>query len=83
VTERVALARDQNVVATVESHFDWTAELVRRQRRPNRQVPGLGFFAAKAPAHAAAHHAHLRQGNVQRMRHPVLHLAGMLRATVD
>ena len=46
-------------------------------------MPGLRFFAAKAATHAAAHHAHLRQRNVQRMRHPVLHLAWVLRAAVD
>jgi hypothetical protein len=46
-------------------------------------MPSLRFFAAEAAAHAAAHHPHLRQWDVQCVRHPVLHLAGVLGAAVD
>ena len=83
VAERVALAGDQDVVAPVQPHLHRPPKLVRGQRRPHRQMPGLCFFAAKAAAHAPTHHAHLRQRDVQRVRHPVLHLARVLCAAVD
>ena len=83
VAERVALAGDQDVIAPVQPHLHRPPKFVRGQRRPYRQMPGLGFFATKAAAHATAHHAHLRQRDVQRVRHPVLHLARVLCAAVD
>ena len=83
VAERVAFAGDHEVVVAVQPQFHRPPQLARCQRRPHRQVPGLCFFAAKAPAHAAADHAHRMQGNVQRMRHPVLHFSGVLGAAVD
>ena len=83
VAEGVAFAGDQDVVAPVQSHLDRPTELVRGERRPHGQMPGLRFFATEAATHASAHHPHLRQRDVQRVRHPVLHLARVLRAAVD
>ena len=83
VAERVALTGDHKVVVTVQPQLDRPPHFARRQRRPHGQVPSLRLFAAKAPAHAAADHAHRVQRNIQRMRHPVLHFAGVLGAAVD
>jgi hypothetical protein len=83
VAEGVALAGDDEVVITVEAHLDGALEFVGRHGSPHRQVSGLGFFTAKAATHAAAHHAHRMQRNVQRMRYPVLHFAGVLGAAVN
>ena len=83
VTEGMALAGHHEVVITVQPQLHRPPQFARGQRRPHRQVPGLRLFAAKAPAHAAADHAHRMQRNIQRMRHPVLHLAGVLGAAVD
>ena len=46
-------------------------------------MAGLGFFAAKTATHAAALHPHRVVVQTQRMRHPMLHFAGMLGAAVD
>ncbi len=46
-------------------------------------MPGLRFFAAKAAAHAAALHPNGVVVNAERMRHPVLNLAGVLRACIN
>ena len=83
VAERVALAGHHEVVVTVQAQLDRPPQFARGQRRPHGEVPGLRLFAAKAPAHAAADHAHRMQRNIQRMRHPVLHFAGVLGAAVD
>jgi hypothetical protein len=45
-------------------------------------VPGLRFLAAKTATHTPAFHAHGVVVQAQRMRHPVLHLAGVLGAGV-
>ena len=83
VAEGMALAGDHEVVVAVQPQFHRPPQFARGQRRPYRQVPGLRFFPAKAPAHAAADHAHRVQRNVQRMRHPVLHFSGVLGTAVD
>ena len=76
-------AGDQEVVIAIQAQLDGRAGLARGQRRPHRQMAGLRFLAAETAAHAAAFDAHAMAGQAQRMRHPVLHLAGVLRAAVD
>jgi hypothetical protein len=83
VGERVALAGDHEVVVAVQPQLDRAAELVARPRGPHGQVAGLRLLAAEAAAHAPALHPHRVVVDAQRVRHPVLHLAGVLGAGVD
>lgn len=83
VGKRVALAGDQEVVIAVQAQLDRALELARRDGGPHREVAGLGFLAAKAAAHAPAFDTHRVLVNAQRVRHPVLHLAGVLRAGIN
>ena len=46
-------------------------------------MPGLRLFTAETAAHAPRLNAHIMKLQAQRMRHPVLHLAGMLCAAVN
>ena len=46
-------------------------------------MPGLRFFAAESSPHAPRLHAHIVQWQAQRMRHPMLHFAGVLRAGMN
>ncbi len=83
VAKGMALAGHHEVVVAVQPQLDRPPQLARGQSRPHRQMPGLRLFAAKAPAHAAADHAHRVQRNIQRLRHPVLHFTRVLGAAVD
>ena len=78
VGKRVAFARDHEVVVAVEPQLDRALELVRRNCGPHRQMAGLRLLAAKAAAHAPAFHPHRVLVQTERVRHPVLHFAGML-----
>ena len=82
VFKRMALAGDHEVVVAVQPQFDGAAEFFGCHRRPYRQMAGLGFLATKTAAHAAAFDAHRVVVDSQRVRHPMLHLAGMLGAAV-
>ena len=83
VRKRVALAGDHEVFVPVQPQLDGAAQLVRGHGGPHGQVSGLGLFAAKATAQAAALHLDRMVVNAQRVRHPVLHFAGVLGAGVD
>ena len=82
VGKRVALAGDHEVFVAVQPQLDRAVQFVRRNSCPHSQVPRLGFFAAKATAHASAFDPHRVVGNAQRMGDPVLHFTGVLRAGV-
>ena len=83
VGKGVAFAGDDKVVVAIQAQFHRAAQLVRGHGSPHRHVAGLGFFAAKPAPHAAAFHAHGVVVQTQGMSDPVLHFAGVLRATVD
>ena len=83
VGKGVALAGDHEVVVAVQAQLDRRFELVCGDCRPHRHVPGLGFLAAKAAAHAPAFHPHRVVVQAQRVRHPVLHFARVLGAAVN
>ena len=80
VGKRMALASHHEVVVTVQAQLDGATELVGRHGRPHRQMAGLRLLAAKAATHAAAFDAHGVVVDAQRVRHPVLHFAGVLGA---
>ncbi len=82
VGKRVAFPRDHEIVVAVQPHLDGAAQVVRRHGRPHRHVAGLRLLAAEAAAHAPAFHLDAVVVQAQRVRHPVLHLAGVLRAAV-
>ena len=83
VVEGMTFAGDAEIVVALQAQLDRAARFVRRQRGPHGQVPGLGFLAAKATPHAPAFHPHRVLLQPERVRHPVLHFAGMLGAAVD
>ena len=76
----MAFAGDQEVIVSVQPQLDGALEFVRCYGCPHGHVPGLRFLAAKAAAHSAALHPHCVVVKAKGMRHPVLHLAGVLRA---
>ena len=80
VRKRMAFASDQKVIVPVQPQLDRALEFVRCHGCPHGHVPGLRFLAAKTASHAAALHSHCVVVKAQGMRHPVLHLAGVLRA---
>ncbi len=79
----MALAGDHEVVVAVQPHLDRAFERVRRDGRPDREVAGLCLLAAEAAAHAPAFHLDAVVVQAQRVRHPVLGLAGVLGAGVN
>ena len=83
VAKRMPFAGQHEVVVAIKPQFDGLLELLRRHRRPHRHMPSLGFFATKAATHAATRHLHRVVVYAQRVRHPVLHLTGVLRAAVN
>ncbi|MDT4828340.1 hypothetical protein FQZ97_617220 [compost metagenome] len=83
VPEAVATAGDHEVVVAVQAQLHGALQLARRDGRHAGEQRRLRFLAAEAAAHAPAFHMHLVRGQVQRVRHEVLHLAGVLRRAVD
>ena len=79
----MALAGDHEVFVTVQAQFDGPPQLARRYRRPHGQVAGLRLFAAKPATHAPTLHTHSVAVDAQGVRHPVLHLSGVLGARLN
>ena len=82
MTERVAFAGDHEVIVAIQPQLDRALEFCRSHSCPHRQMTSLRLLAAKTATHAAAFHPDGVVVQAQRVRHPVLHFAGVLRAGV-
>ena len=76
--EAVAAAGDQEVVVAVQAQLDRALQPLRGDRGDAGEQRRLRLLAAEAAAHAPALDLHLVRRQLQRVRHEVLHLAGVL-----
>jgi hypothetical protein len=83
VPEAVASAGDLEVVVAVQPQLHRPVQPPRRHRGHAGEQRRLRLLAAEAAAHAPALHLHLVRVQAQRVRHQVLHLAGVLRRTAE
>ena len=83
IGKRVAFTGNHEVVVAVQAQFDGAFQFMSCHGRPHRQVPGLRLLTTKCAAHAPTFHTHCVVVQPQRVCHPVLHFAGVLRAGVN
>ena len=76
--EAVAPAGDHEVVVAVGAQLHRAVQPPRRHRGDAGEQRRLRFLAAEAAAHAPALHQHRVRRAAQRVRHHLLHLAGVL-----
>ena len=81
--EIVPLSGGRHVVVAVGADLDRAAGPLGGDRGKRCKLVALRFLAAEAAAHAADLHRHRVAGHAQRVADHVLHLARVLRRTID